>query len=219
MPPSFCKLKIAARDSNLSKAQFVEFCQILNKTYPRLVLEPLFIKTKGDKDKKTSLKDLYKTNFFTEELDILVQEKQCDAALHSAKDLPEPLPKDLVRAYLSLGIDSRDALVTKKIYSWEEIPYQSYIATSSERRESQVLQKRKDLLFVDLRGTIEERLEVLQKKEVEGVVVAEAALIRLKLTFLPRLFLEGETESLQGKLAVIVHKERKDLIELFSFLD
>ena len=52
---------------------------------------------------------------------------------------------------------------------------------------------------MEFRGTIHERLE----KDVDGVVIAEAALIRLKLTHLNRVFLLGETSPMQGKLAVV----------------
>ena len=64
-----------------------------------------------------------------------------------------------------------------------------------------------DCQFIDIRGTIQERL----KKDVDGVVIAEAALIRLKLTHLKRIFLPGETAPMQGKLAIVC-RENKSLV-------
>ncbi len=216
MLPSFCKLIIAVRSSPLSRAQFAEFASFFYRKFPEISLEPLFLQTKGDKDKKTSLRAMGKTNFFTEELDNLVLEKKCEGALHSAKDVPCPLPKGLCQAFLSKGVDSRDVLVMKKKGSWKDFSFKALVGVSSERREKMVQHKRGDLRCFDIRGTIEERLALLEKKGVEGIVVAEAALIRLKKTYLPRLFFEEQTESLQGKLSLLVHKERKDLQQLFS---
>ena len=78
---------------------------------------------------------------------------------------------------------------------------------------------RADLTFVDIRGTIEKRFEKLFRKEVDGVVVAMAALIRLKLTHLNTLPLPGETASLQGRLAVVARKNDHEMQELFAPID
>ncbi len=72
---------------------------------------------------------------------------------------------------------------------------------------------------VDIRGAIEKRLELLEQKEVEGVVVAEAALIRLGLTHLNRLKLPGQTAPLQGKLSIIARSEDEEMRTLFACLD
>jgi porphobilinogen deaminase len=77
---------------------------------------------------------------------------------------------------------------------------------------------RPDLRFVDLRGTIGERLQKLQDKEADGVVLAEAALIRLQLTHLNRIYLPGETAPLQGRLAILTRSDNVSLIKLFSDL-
>jgi len=121
---------------------------------------------------------------------------EIDAAIHSAKDLPEPMPKGLVVAALSKGVDPRDSLVIKR----EPV---ELVATSSERREELVRRVFPRCKFIDVRGTIQERLE----KDVDGVVVAEAALIRLKLTHLKRIFLPGPTAPLQGKLAIVCREQ------------
>jgi hydroxymethylbilane synthase len=180
-------LKIGARSSPLSRAQVEEF-----KLEFGLECEVIWIKTAGDLDKSTSLRTLDKTDFFTRELDQMLLAGKIDAAVHSAKDLPDPLPKGLRIAALSKGVDSRDSLVIKR----EPV---ELVATSSVRREEAVRKLYPHCDFIDVRGTIQERLE----KDVDGVVVAEAALIRLKLTHLKRVFLPGETAPGQGKLAIV----------------
>lgn len=112
-------------------------------------------------------------------------------AIHSAKDLPDPLPEGLALALVTKGVDPRDSLVFREGDSLSTLPSGAVIATSSSRREEVVRQLRGDLVFIDLRGDIEERLAKLTDG-ADGVVVAEAALIRLKLTHLNRLILPGK---------------------------
>ena len=78
---------------------------------------------------------------------------------------------------------------------------------------------RPDLRFIDLRGTIGQRLSKLEKGEADGVVVAEAALIRLGLTHLNRVRIPGETAQFQGQLAVVCREDDKEMRELFACID
>lgn len=182
---------VGARSSPLSRAQVEE----IRKEFG-LDFEVIYVESTGDLDQKTSLRTLDKSDFFTKELDQMLLDGTIDLAIHSAKDLPDPLPKGLKIAALSRGLDSRDSLVIKNE------PVES-VATCSVRREDAVREIYPNARFVDLRGTIEERL----KKEVDAVVVAEAALIRLKLTHLKRIFLPGETVPLQGKIAIVSRED------------
>jgi hydroxymethylbilane synthase len=154
---------------------------------------------------------LGKTDFFTREVDKLVLEGLVRVGIHSAKDLPDPMPEGLCVAALTRCIDSRDALVFR-----ERLPQGALIATSSERREHAALCLRSDFRFKDLRGTIGERLGQLERGEVDGVIVAEAALIRLGLSYLTRVYLPGETADGQGRLAVVCRSSDLEMRELFG---
>jgi hydroxymethylbilane synthase len=190
--------------------------------YPEISFKAHFVDSKGDKDKNTSLRGLEKTNFFTDTLDTAILEGSAQVALHSAKDLPDPLPKGLVQAALTPCIDSRDAVVFADHISLDSSFLCSYplkIATSSKRREEAVRDILPQATFCDLRGTIEERLRVIETGIADGVVLAEAALIRLNMTHLPRIYLPGKTTSGQGSLAIVVREDQQALIELFSILD
>lgn len=192
-------LLTGARDSPLSRAQFEELQSLIE-----LKLQPVFIKTTGDLDRITSLRNLDRTDFFTKELDEMLLRGEIRLAVHSAKDLPHPIPKGLAVIAITKGIDDRDALVMG-----DREP--KLVATSSIRREEAVRELYPDATFMDIRGTIHERLEKLTSGQVDGVVIAEAALIRLKLTHLKRVYLPGAP--LQGKLAVVA---RADDIEMRS---
>lgn len=210
------KLQVGARSSPLSRVQVAEVKSALTAVHPHIDFSMSWVETTGDLDKQTSLRTLEKTNFFTKELDALLLSGAIQVAIHSAKDLPEPLPAGLELIALTKGIDPRDALVLQEGMCWESLPKGARVATSSLRREEIVRQMRADLTFLDLRGTIEERLAKLDRGEADAVVIAEAALIRLGLTHRNRLFLPGETAPLQGKLALVARADDKAMQELFA---
>lgn len=213
-----CKtLRIAARDSKLSCIQMQEVVDQLLKKDPTLFLERIFVKTRGDLDKKTSLKNLDKTDFFTYEIDQLQLENLVDLAVHSRKDLPDPMHPELEVAAVTKGIDSRDSLVLRKGEDFFSLP-PPRVATSSFRREKNVKKLREDVIFVDVRGSIDERLKQLEDHQFEAIVVAEAALLRLKYTDLNRLYLPGETAEGQGELAIVVRKKDQELKRFLQFL-
>ncbi len=160
-----------------------------------------------------------KTDFFTREIDALVLNKTCRIAIHSAKDLPEHIPDGLKIVAITRGIDPSDSLVLREYDTLESLKPGSIIATSSLRREEIVKTLRNDLCFRDLRGTIHKRLELLQNGEADGVVIAEAALLRLKLSCLNRIRLPGATTEFQGQLAILARNDDEEMEALFSPLD
>ena len=201
-----------SRASPLAQAQFDEIQKEVG------CLLPVWVKTVGDFDRTTSLRGLGKTDFFTKEIDEMVLSSKVRIAIHSAKDLPNPLPKGLRLVALTKGLDPRDSLVFRQEESLNSLALGSLIATSSQRREDVVKALRSDFSFTDLRGTIQERLLLLDTKKVDGLVVAEAALIRLKLTHLSRLILEGETTPMQGRLAVLARENDLEMRDFFAAL-
>src|SRR5476649_2057232 len=101
-------ITVGARDSSLSKIQVLEVLQELRPFYPHLFFNPLFVKTRGDKDLKTPLSHMGKIDFFTDSIDAMQQQNICRIGIHSAKDLPDPLPKGLTLAALTEGKDPSD---------------------------------------------------------------------------------------------------------------
>jgi hydroxymethylbilane synthase len=201
-----------ARDSLLSRAQVQEVQAA--SVHLSLVLDLVWVQTRGDRDRSLSLRTLGKSDFFTRELDELLLSGQIRLAVHSAKDLPDPLPKGLVIAALTKGQDPRDSLVFL-----QALPAAPCVASSSERREECVRLLYPQASFVDVRGTIHERLRFLEEHRADGVVIAEAALIRLNLTHLPRVFLPGEVALGQGRLALVVREGDLQLCEMLKELD
>lgn len=212
-------ITVAARASPLSVSQTYEVLKGIQKIHPEMEFEPHFLKSHGDVDLSTSLRTLDKTDFFTREIDALVLNNTCQIAIHSAKDLPETIPDGLKIVAITRGIDPSDSLVLREYDTLESLKSGSIIATSSLRREEVVRSLRNDLQFRDLRGTIHKRLELLQKGEADGVVIAEAALLRLNLSYLNRVRLPGATSEMQGQLAILARVDDEEMETLFAPLD
>ena len=200
-------IRVAARRSPLSRIQVEE----VMGSIPYIAT---YVDTRGDLDRTTSLRALAKDDFFTDAVDQLVLTGAADIAIHSAKDLPDPLPANLSLIALTKGLDPSDSLVLRPN---ETVQHNFLIATSSVRREELVQAAFPfPLRFRDLRGTIAERLALLDQGAADGIVVAEAALIRLRLTHLPRIRLPGLTAPLQGKLALIARTDNEEMRLLFN---
>lgn len=212
-------LRVGARGSPLSRAQMEEVLQEIQQFHPDVTFEPIWIETTGDKDLQTSLRSLEKTDFFTREIDALQLSGGCRLSVHSAKDLPNPLPKGLAIAALTKGVDPSDSIVLRDGETLEGLPLGAKIGTSSERREKNIRDLRTDFVCVDIRGNIQARLALLDAGVVDAVVMAEAALIRLKLTHRTRIALPGKRAELQGQLAVLAHENDEEMFELFKTID
>ena len=212
-------IEVGARSSPLSLVQVEEIYGALKNKHPHIQFQLHTMFTVGDLDMTTSLRTLGFTDFFTKEIDRWVLNGKGRVGIHSAKDLPTPLREGLTLFCLNQGLDSSDALVLRPNDSLSSLPSGAIIATSSLRREETVKILRDDFTFCDIRGTIGQRLAKLEMGEVDGVVIAEAALIRLGLTHLNRIRLPGTTAEGQGRLAVVGREEDQEIMELFKCLD
>jgi hydroxymethylbilane synthase len=213
-------IQVAARSSPLSRVQVAEIFAELVQHHPHVKFETHFMPTVGDRDHSISLRTIgERTDLFTKEIDLAILENRCRIGIHSAKDLPNPLTDGLELLCLTRGLDPSDSLVLRSHETLESLPQNSVIATSSIRREECVKSLRSGLRFIDLRGTIAERLKKLETGEADGIVVAEAALIRLGLTRLNRIRLPGPTVEGQGQLAVIGRSGDQEMKALFACIE
>ncbi|MCB1107335.1 MAG: hydroxymethylbilane synthase [Chlamydiia bacterium] len=207
-------LKVGARGSKLSRRQVEEVMGELKVDY-----DCLWVETTGDQDLVSPLGPMEKTDFFTREIDEMVLKGVCDIGVHSAKDLPEPLPKGLKMVALTQGVDQSDSLVMREGESFEGLRSGAVIGSSSRRRNHILKKLRPDLLCKEVRGPVDRRLEKLDAGEVDGLVVAEAALVRLGLTGRNRISLPGDTAPFQGQLAVVAREGDQKMEELFKPID
>ncbi|MDR3653272.1 MAG: uroporphyrinogen-III C-methyltransferase [Paludibacter sp.] len=208
-------MKVISRNSKLALLQVGECFSL----FPQLEYELVTVASFGDKRKDISLLENPPADIFTRELDDAILSGKADVAVHSAKDLPYPLPEGLEVISLLKEFDQTDSLVSKNNRTLAELSTGSKIGTSSPTRKRELLAMRSDLQIVSIRGTIEERISQVESGFIDALIVATCALKRLNLENLIAEVLPFETQPLQGLLAVVAASDRTDLKEMFSVND
>lgn len=184
--------------------------------YPELRYELIAVSSFGDRRKDISLLDNPPADIFTRELDSAILNGEADVAVHSAKDLPFPLPEGLQVLALLKEFDQTDALVSRGNLTLSSLPEGAKVGTSSPVRRRELLALRPDLSVVSIRGTIEERIAQVDSGSVDALIVATCALKRLGLAARIAEILPFETHPLQGLLAVVGAADRDDLKQIFA---
>lgn len=164
-------MRIATRGSALARWQAERVLELLGGDG-----ELVIVTTSGDQRADVPLHTIGGTGVFVKEVQEAVLDGRADVAVHSAKDLPSETPPGLVLAAFPERGDARDALVGSRLV---DLPTGAVVATGSVRRRAQLAARRSDLVFAELRGNIQTRLE--KAKQFDGAVVASAALDRLGL--------------------------------------
>jgi len=174
---------IGSRSSKLALLQAQEVADKLKLANLQISCEMVTVKTTGDRDQKTSLKVLGGKGVFVKELEEVLLKGKIDIAVHSLKDMLTDIPAGLKLAAVTQRIDPRDALVSAKGLVLSRLPPGSRIGTDSQRRTVQLMNCRRDIAVADMRGNIDTRLRKCFCGEVDGVLMAAAALIRMKLDY------------------------------------
>lgn len=214
-PPT--QLRAGSRGSKLALVQVEEVRSLLKKKGVKISFNLKTYSTRGDKNKTVSLTTSPADDFFTDTLDAALLNKEIDVAIHSAKDLPQTLRDDLTVFALTKSLDETDAFIGKTAF--DRLPGGSKVATSSILRRQQIKKLDPDLETVDIRGTIEERIQKMRDGYCDGLVVATAALKRLGLEKHIRNIMPWEAAPLQGQLAVVGRAKDTALQELFIPID
>lgn len=208
-------IKAAIRSSRLAKVQAEE---TLGK-FPNITYEFIVLDSYGDKNKHISLMEDISPDFFNREIDNAVLHGDADIAVHSAKDLPYPLPEHITIASLIDSFDQSDSLVSHDGSTLKELQYGATVGTSSVARKNEIFKVRPDIGIVSVRGTIEERMALVDNGKIDALVVATCALKRLGIDDRIAEVLDFTTHPLQGKIAITARKNDKDTIWLFSDSD
>ncbi len=173
--------RIGTRGSQLAlwQANFVQ--SSLEKIYPDHHFERIIIKTEGDQDQHSSLKTIGGQGVFTKAIEMALLRDEIDIAVHSLKDLPSDINEDLALGAVPARGPVEDVLITREGISFAALPTKAKIATGSIRRQSQLLDKRPDLQITDLRGNILTRINKLYELDLDAIIMARAALVRLAI--------------------------------------
>jgi hydroxymethylbilane synthase len=172
------EIRIGTRGSKLALIQAEWFLTKLKETFPELKAILVKITTRGDRHSTDSLDKFAGEGIFVKELEKALLDGKIDLAVHSLKDLPTEIPEGLRLAAATARLDPRDVLISKAGKLAELAPG-SKIGTGSRRRAVQLRAIRLDLRICDIRGNIDTRLRKVSDGEVDGIIVAAAAMIRL----------------------------------------
>ena len=201
------KIRVIARGSRLSRLQVEE----VFKNFPELAYEIKYLESYGDKNQQISLLNgEAPADIFTRELDDAIRQGDADIAIHSAKDLPYPLPEDIEVIALFPAFDTTDSLVSRDHKKLAELPAGSIIGTSSPLRKKGLNKLRPDLTIKGIRGCIEERVQQVKDGKYDAAIVATCALKRLGMEDEIAEVLPFPTHPLQGFLAVTGKKVKSE---------
>ncbi|MEX0684797.1 MAG: hydroxymethylbilane synthase [Balneolales bacterium] len=204
MPKTFI---IGTRDSKLAVWQAEWVAKKLNENGQETRLK--YIKTEGDLVLDTPLPMMGGKGVFTKALDDALFIGEIDLAVHSLKDIPTQIPGGLVIGAIAKREDHRDVLVARNGLAFLDDPnYEGIIASSSNRRMSQWLERYPKHKMTDIRGNVQTRLRKLKESHWDGAIFAAAGLIRLKLEHKADQYLDWMIPApAQGAMAVMTRED------------
>lgn len=200
-------LRIGTRDSELATWQANKVAEELTKLGHNTEL--VFVKSEGDIDLATPLTEMGGKGVFTKALDDALLNDEIDLAVHSYKDLPTENTLPLKVAAVLKRADPRDTLVAPGgIEFLDEEEYKAVIATGSNRRRAQWLNRYPNHAITNIRGNVNTRLEKVEKNEWDGAIFAAAGLLRIGLGDHISQYLDWMVPApAQGAMAVMVREE------------
>jgi hydroxymethylbilane synthase len=210
---------IATRESRLALWQANHVKALLEQQGHQVTL--LGMTTLGDQILDRSLSKVGGKGLFVKELETALEDGKADLAVHSLKDVPMELPPGFELACVMEREDPRDAWVSPKYATLQQLPQGATVGTSSLRRMALLRALRPDLKIEPLRGNLDTRLRKLDEGLYDGIVLAAAGLKRLGLA--ERIRSVFETAEMlpaagQGALGIEVRSGRADVVQALSHL-
>jgi hydroxymethylbilane synthase len=175
------KIKIGTRRSELAIVQTQWVIRQIRSRYPDLELETVTIHTRGDRILDLPLDRMGGKGLFSAEIETALLDGTIDLAVHSMKDLPARISPGVVIAAVSPREDHRDVLISYGGEPLSDLATGARVGTSSLRRAKQLTALRPDLKIELLRGNVPTRLEKLEDRKYDAIVLAAAGLKRLGL--------------------------------------
>lgn len=185
-------LRIATRESPLALWQANYVKSALERAHPDLEVLLVPMTTRGDQILNSPLSKIGGKGLFIKELEVALLEDRADIAVHSMKDVPMEFPEGLGLVTICEREDFRDAFVSNRYDSLDDLPQGAVIGSSSLRRQCQLRAHRPDLVIKDLRGNVGTRLSKLDAGDYDAIILASAGLLRLGLPERIKQFLDPE---------------------------
>ncbi len=215
------RLVIATRRSRLALWQAEHVKKRLQARHPGLSVELLPMSTRGDELLDRRLDEAGGKGLFVKELELALEARRADIAVHSMKDMPADLPPGFMLGAILEREDPRDAFVSTAFESLCAMPKGAVVGTSSLRRGAQIASRYPGLEIRLLRGNVETRLAKLDRGEYGAAILAVAGLVRLGLEARIRARIDVE-DSLpapgQGAIGIECRQDRADILALLALL-
>ena len=184
MAQSTALLRIGTRGSPLAlvQAHMVQAQIAAALGAPKEAIELVVIRTSGDRIQDRPLSEVGGKGLFTKEIEEALLDGRVDLAVHSSKDMPTMSQPGLALTACLEREDPRDAFISHKAKTLQDLPQGATLGTASLRRQAVAKRLRPDLTVVPLRGNVETRLRKLDEGEADATLLALAGLKRLGLT-------------------------------------
>ncbi|MDO5136019.1 MAG: hydroxymethylbilane synthase [Eubacteriales bacterium] len=174
------KVIIGSRESQLAVLQSRMVQDYIREKDPSLEVEILTMKTTGDKILDRTLDKVGGKGLFVKELDHALLEGRSSLSVHSLKDMPMEVPRELPLLAFSRREDPRDVLVLPE--GCQSLDRKKPLGCSSKRRTIQLRTLYPDMEIKSIRGNLQTRLRKLDEGQYGALVLAAAGLKRLGLS-------------------------------------
>ena len=190
------KLVIATRRSQLALWQSEFIKAELQKHYPEMEITLQEFVTKGDKILDVPLAKIGGKGLFTKELEVAMLNGEAHLAVHSLKDVPTEFEEGLQLTAVTKRYDPRDALLSNKYSSIEDLPAGAIVGTTSLRRRMAIKILRPDIELKDLRGNINTRIAKLNNGEYDAIILASTGVQKLGIENEVKYFTPIDTDKM-----------------------
>ncbi len=214
------QLRIGSRGSQLALWQANHVAALLREQGHTVEIE--IIKTTGDKITDVALAKVGTKGMFTKEIEEALADKRVHLAVHSLKDVPTELSPEFTLAAIMKREDPRDAFISVKYSSLDNLPSGAKVGTSSLRRQCQLKAVRPDLEIFPLRGNVDTRLRKLEAGEYDAIILAAAGVHRLGLDKHVRSRISADVMCPavgQGALAIETRRDDRQTQTFLAFLN
>ncbi len=203
------KIRIATRFSPLAMLQTKEVIKKIQHHHPTCACEVIKVESDGDLT-DTPLHMIGGKGLFISKLEQALHNDIADIAVHSLKDVPASLDKKFTIAATLPREEVEDVLLLRDKLNISDLSKKLKIATSGPRRKAQLLGINSGFNIVPIRGNIQTRIDKMTTENLDGLIVAKAALNRLKISH-PNIYKFSQEEMLpaaaQGAIGIEVIEE------------
>ena len=176
------------------------------------------IKTKGDEIQDSRLSEIGGKGLFSSSIEMELQNKNIDIAVHALKDMPINETSGLNTETFLERNDPREILITSDKKKLKELSFKSIIGTSSFRREFQIKKIRPDLNCKVIRGNVDTRIKKLKDGLYDAIILSYAGIKSLNLeSEISEIFSAQEIIPSAGQ-GVIALQSRENDNEIISIL-